>query len=61
MATPIFETKARLSRKFGLDIRNSALRQIQPDGYLQFGAKLIPIFVQGGNGVQVSTKSKTKE
>jgi hypothetical protein len=36
MATPIFETKARLSRTLGVDIRNSAIRQIPPDGYLQF-------------------------
>jgi hypothetical protein len=64
MAT-IFETRSQLSRTLDLDLRNRALRDIEPDAFLRFGTKLIPIFVQGGNGaVQVSTKStgsKTKE
>jgi hypothetical protein len=64
MAT-IFETRAQLSRTLNLDLRNRALREIEPDAYLRFGPKLIPIFAQGGNGaVQVSTKStgiETKE
>jgi hypothetical protein len=63
MAT-IFETRSQLSRTLNLDLRNRALREIEPDAFLRFGTKLIPIFVQGGNGMQVSTKSigtKTKE
>jgi hypothetical protein len=63
MAT-IFETRSQLSRTLNLNLRNRALREIEPDAFLRFGTKLIPIFAQGENGVQGSTKStgsKTKE
>jgi hypothetical protein len=56
MAT-IFETRSQLSRTLNLDLRNRALREIEPDAFLRFGTKLIPIFVRSENGVQVSTNS----
>jgi hypothetical protein len=57
MAT-IFETRSQLSRTLNLDLRNRALREIEPDAFLRFGTKLIPIFAQSENGaVQVSTNS----
>lgn len=64
MATPIFETKARLSRKFGVDLRNRVLREIEPDAFLQFGSRLIPIFAQSENSGLVaitSTDGKSKK
>jgi hypothetical protein len=63
MAT-VFETRSQLSRTLNLDLRNRALREIEPDAFLLFGRKLIPLVVQGENGVQASTKStgiETKE
>ena len=46
----IFETRSHKSRTLGVDLRNRVLREIEPDAFLRFGNRLIPIFAQSENG-----------
>jgi len=55
----IFETRSQKSRTLGVDLRNRVLREIEPDAFLRFGTKLIPIFAQSENGATAETPNLT--
>jgi hypothetical protein len=57
MSSLIYSTFADLARRINLDRRHPALREIEPDAFLRFGNRIIPIFAESKNGTQVSTNS----